>query len=263
MPLTAYFDETGHSRDPQVNFAGMAGLVASVDKWRAFESDWAVLLKENNIPSLHMKEFAHYKGPFEGWDEVRRQRFLKQVVDIILATEGMPIGAVVDLRVYRQLEVRARERLLNPYYLCLNHCVHGAVIYGLFDPSKWEQGKPFTYSGEKVNLVFDQNHEFGGMVPLLMSRLEKPPLYNGQVGDYTFSSMRKQIPLQAADFIAYELGRTLKNLLAGRPPIYSWGLDQIFRLSWAHESMPWFVVYDEKLLKQMEARLLSQFERGM
>ncbi|HXG66476.1 MAG TPA: DUF3800 domain-containing protein [Blastocatellia bacterium] len=257
MPLTAYFDETGHSRDPQVNFVGMAGLAASAEKWEAFENEWAELLEEYGVPSLHMKEFAHGRGAFEGWAEVRRRRFLGQAIEIILNTGGMPVGAIVDLRAYRQLDARVQEHLRDPYYMCLNVCVHGALVYGLFNPLA-EQ--PFSYSGEKINIVFDQNHEFAGLVPSFMSVLEKRPLYNGQVGGYTFSSSMKQMPLQAADFIAYEMGRTFKNLIAGRPPMFSWGLRRIFELSWAREIIPWFVVYEAKTLKHIESRMLNKLK---
>jgi hypothetical protein len=261
MPLTAYFDETGHSADPQVNCAGMAGMVATVNAWKVFEGQWADLLAEYKVTALHMKYLAHYKKEFADWDEVKRRRFLGRAVDIILATEGMPVGAIVDLRTFRQLDKRVQERMRDPYYMCMNVCVHGAMIYGLFDPVKWEQGNPFEYSSEKINLVFDQNHEFAGLVPSLMAVLEKQPLYNGQVGDYTFSSMTKQLPLQVADFIAYETGRVFKNLLARRSPVFSWGLQQIFRLSFAREMAPWFVIYDEKTLRNMERAFLKVIER--
>jgi hypothetical protein len=261
MPLTGYFDETGHSRDPQVSCAGMAGMVASVEAWKVFETDWSSLLQEYSVSALHMKYFAHYKGDFEGWDEVKRRRFLGRAVDIILGTGGMPVGALVDLRAYRQLDTRVQERLTDPYYMCLNVCVHGAMVYGLFDPVKWSQGHPFVFSNEKIQLVLDQNHELAGFVPKLMAFLESRPLYNGQVGDYTFSSMTKQLPLQAADFIAYEMGRCFKNLIAGRSPVFSWGLQQVFRLSFAREMIPWFSIYDEKVLKNMEGAILRKIER--
>lgn len=261
MPLTAYFDETGHSRDPKISFAGMAGMVASVEAWKVFEKDWAMLLKAEDVPELHMKELAHYKGAFTGWDEVRRRRFLKQAVDIVFATKGMPLGAAVDLRAYRQLDARVQERLRDPYYMCLNVCVHGAMVYGLFDQSEWEQGHPFVYTNERVNLVFDENHEMATLVPSFMAAMGKRPLYNKQIGNYTFSSSAKEMPLQAADFIAYEMGRTCKNLIAGRSPAFSWGLQQVFQLSAMQELAPWFSVYNADTLKRIERGMLDKIAR--
>ena len=53
--LTAYFDETGHSRDPKANIAGIAGFVASARRWEVFETDWRLLLGKNGLSEYHIR----------------------------------------------------------------------------------------------------------------------------------------------------------------------------------------------------------------
>ena len=74
--LYGYMDETGHSSDESQNFNGMAGLLAQDAEWTRLEKKWKVTLKQFQIPFFHMKDFAHFRGHFEGWKEDKRQRLL-------------------------------------------------------------------------------------------------------------------------------------------------------------------------------------------
>ncbi|MDQ3755927.1 MAG: hypothetical protein M3371_14490 [Acidobacteriota bacterium] len=67
--LSAFFDETGHSRDEKQLFNGMAGVLAPADHWEAFEKKWKRTLQEFEIPFFHMKDFANFRKCFEGWSE--------------------------------------------------------------------------------------------------------------------------------------------------------------------------------------------------
>lgn len=40
LDLTAYFDESGHSDDPALHFAGMAGFVAPLIAWEIIGKLW-------------------------------------------------------------------------------------------------------------------------------------------------------------------------------------------------------------------------------
>jgi hypothetical protein len=59
--LTAYMDETGHSKDERQRFNGMAGLLAPTREWERLEIKWKKTLKEFKLPYFHMKDFAKRK----------------------------------------------------------------------------------------------------------------------------------------------------------------------------------------------------------
>jgi hypothetical protein len=91
--LTAYMDESGHSADPAYHFAAMAGFVAPLKVWEVVGDIWERVCKwkpfELQEP-FHMKDFAHFKGQFEGWDEQKRKALYGRLVQIITLAEPTP-----------------------------------------------------------------------------------------------------------------------------------------------------------------------------
>ena len=64
----AYFDETGHSNDPNTGYVGIAGFVAPAGEWGIFEQHWNATLRNAGLDQpFHMVDFAHFRGQFEGW----------------------------------------------------------------------------------------------------------------------------------------------------------------------------------------------------
>lgn len=57
--LTAYMDETGHSKDERQRFNGMAGLLAPTWAWEEFEPKWKQTLKEAITYLTHIAPDGH------------------------------------------------------------------------------------------------------------------------------------------------------------------------------------------------------------
>ena len=103
LALTAYMDESGHSADPALHFAGMAGFIAPGLAWDEFEKSWSAILNQFELEWFHMNEFAHFEGPFEGWDEKRRRDLFGQLIGVIKKTRAIPTGAVVSVADFNSL----------------------------------------------------------------------------------------------------------------------------------------------------------------
>jgi len=58
-----YFDVSGTRLDSDI--ISVAGFVSDVQQWLKFEEEWREVLGEFGVPYLHMRKFAHFKGPFE------------------------------------------------------------------------------------------------------------------------------------------------------------------------------------------------------
>lgn len=96
--LRVYGDESGKEADSEV--ISMAGFIATIDEWGAFEASWRkMLLNNKNAPYLHIKELRANKlsknGPFCDWRQSDIDAFLKCAVDEILSSPLRGFGCAV------------------------------------------------------------------------------------------------------------------------------------------------------------------------
>lgn len=113
--LIGYFDESGHSSG--TDFVALAAFVAAESEWKQFDNQWQSVLKKNNAPYLHMREFAHFRGPFEGWTEKSRRTFLEQCVITINSFHAIAIGAVMAVENFAILNNNCQLKLQDPFFV--------------------------------------------------------------------------------------------------------------------------------------------------
>jgi hypothetical protein len=86
--------------------------------------EWRRLLAEElNIPWLHMKDFAHYKKPFDHLNEADRVKVLKALINTIKKCGLTAFGVVIrlpDLRRFNAERDRNIEALPLALYVCMN-----------------------------------------------------------------------------------------------------------------------------------------------
>src|SRR5689334_16457589 len=88
LMLSAYLDETGHSKDELQRFNGIAGFLAPAKKWIEFERSWNRTLtsKEFDLPYFHMREFeakdkdGNPRGRYKGWSKEKRERLYSKLM---------------------------------------------------------------------------------------------------------------------------------------------------------------------------------------
>lgn len=102
--LKAYLDSSGEEQDSQHKVCSLAGYITTTNKWRKFEKLWKQRLTDYKVPYLHMKEFAHYRPPFDIFkdnesnkEKPERKLFLQSLINIMEDTNLMGIGSVVRL----------------------------------------------------------------------------------------------------------------------------------------------------------------------
>ena len=83
---TVYLDESG--RAGHTEFVGIAGVDAEDAEWAAFDSNWNAALSRHGAPYLHMREFAHFGGPFKRWTEEQRRALMR---DCLGAMNDLPV----------------------------------------------------------------------------------------------------------------------------------------------------------------------------
>jgi len=196
-PIALYGDASGKEEDPII---AVGGVIARTDEWLKFEPKWNAVLKEFGVPYFHMREFAHSVEAYKvGWkkNEIKRKAFVDALVKVIIPHVSYWMVACVLRSDYQKVDAdyQLHERYY-PYTLCAMPCVDQAVAWR---DAHWptvdmefffECGDP--HRGQLTNAV----HARTGIDPIFRSR--------------------KTVPLQVADFAAYEVRYIYNQLSVSR-----------------------------------------------
>lgn len=255
--LTAYADETGHSRDEQQKFVGMAGLLAPALNWEAFERKWKATLasKEFNIPYFHMKEFAHSKETFKDWEgnERRRRKLFGRLMLHIETALALPFGVIIPMDELRKFTKEQQELLLDPYFLCFQSVTAACTTFLDFHNLPKE---------EKIALVFSEQGEFKNRALQIydgVMKLEGTSIHRS-TSSPTFRDMREIVPLQAADIVAYEMYKEFERHLYKPNAETRFGYKRIVKMSQRLGFRPMFRYFTKTDLAQYigEAEFLNK-----
>src|SRR6266581_4226110 len=117
-------DETGHAADDAQRFCGMAGFLATADRWQIFEDRWNEVLKDYGARYMHMREFVPSRKEFLGWkNQTKKERFYRELLKVLRDIKAIPFGSIISLNGYRRLSDKDRELFNEPYLRSLADCV--------------------------------------------------------------------------------------------------------------------------------------------
>lgn len=223
LRLLAYFDESGHSRDPDTKFLGIAGCLSEATIWHKVEREWKAVLESESLPYWHMREFAHSQGAFNKWkgNECKRREVYARLWQIILAAKVLPLGCFVPFSEYHQyFQEDYNKPFSEPYYLCYLQCI-GFIA----------QTKDFEIVHE-ILPVFDNKDGIKGESLKMYDHLSDR--FSGKIVPPVFSNTRDALPLQIADIIAYESKKEFERQLDSQDKKPRWGfyrLDELIKES--------------------------------
>ena len=194
----SFFDESGGA-DHQ--FIAVCGWLAEREAWQSFEAEWKAMLEHYGVPYFHMKEIAQFRGPFVKWYSKRdeREEFMKEATRLIRETVKMGVLVVVRYDAWRKLNLRydLERQWRSPYVLAGRFCIGRAT--------SWVRKQGFTE--RDVQYFFDGGGpDMGGLVELAKrDGLHIPAFHSGRDTETEYGL----IPLQAADFLAYEVRKAV------------------------------------------------------
>lgn len=221
--FTACFDAGGSQHDQQ--FLVVAGFVSSADTWIRFDQKWRERLAKDGVRYFHMEEFAHFRGEFRnGWrnNEKKRREILSDLLYIIESHAFRKFGCAIEHKqLTSTISKKQREKyLLDAYSFAGLYCAHQV--------NKWRINERISTLPE---LVFEDGDLGKGH---LMERLKKDgfgtPIFRQKKDDENDRGNRRAFtPLQAADFLAYEIFLANKRWT---DPNYKarWGIEQFHRI---------------------------------
>ena len=201
--LTAYFDASGGAEQHSVV---IAGFVQTANNWVEFEREWRVFLDRYQVPYLHMSEFAHSTGRFKKWKEKEheptRRAFMKEALTLINEHGCWSFATVVVSEDFNQIvqELNMGHLLGNAYTFAAS-CIL-SYITAWCDEQRMNQ--PMEY-------IFEKGDAKQGVLRGIMERNGLPaPIFRPKQPE---DSQVAIAPLQASDFLAYEVRRGYKDLV--------------------------------------------------
>ena len=214
--LTGAFDASG---DKSTALFCVAGFASSEKDWHSFSEAWSKRLARDEITFFRAVDAAFFTGPFQHWknkanrEDLRRSLF-SDLMDILKRHVYHRFGCVIRNNTFDKMseELRAKFRL-TAYTLASLSCERQFRGWVLREFAGANPQMP-------VRMVFEDGDEgfsdlsawttaFRGTVSVSREP-KKDAILNDGIIRYGF------IPLQAADWLAYELRLALQHHNEGR-----------------------------------------------
>lgn len=203
--FTASFDASGHESDQR--YLVVAGFVSSQEHWSEFSRRWTERLRKDRIKLFHAAACENNTNEFWGWkDKTKEKLKLKEdLIEIIHSCTYRMFVSTIEIETLGKLSRGNRQHYgLRAYSLAGRTCAARVREWALSFNSRsvpelvFEEGDVGTKELE-VRLLED-----GFARPGFRPKKDKQTK-DGQI-------VEGFIPLQAADFLAYEVFLAFKTL---------------------------------------------------
>jgi hypothetical protein len=198
MMLKTFMDETGIHDDAEIVAVGC--YIAKPKTWRDWTRAWNQAKKPINV--FHATDCANLRGEFDGWTKEQRDALVAKLMPIIAdhGMAGMVIGVQLnDLNEGMKDHPELMEMFGTPYTACfqwvITSIIHLATQHG---------------SGQRMVFVHEVNDYKGDAMKAFDYVHKELNPRNIRMG-LGFGAKTEYPPLQAADVLAYEGGKFLKN----------------------------------------------------
>ena len=197
-----FFDNSGDAEDPQHKVLTVGGFFANESQWAKFEDSWKTNLSAYQVPYLHMKEFAHFLGPFaifKDHDEERRN-FLRGCISAISGA-GITQSVCHGIRL-KDVGTFNKEynKSVDPFSFCL---------YIAFIDIQARFGRD-----THIELIIDRFSKVTKKIYLAEEYSRTDVFFHHPAFNIAARSLSEDLsfkdvmPLQAADFLVWELRKS-------------------------------------------------------
>ncbi len=249
--LKVYLDETGIHDDAEM--VAVAGYISRPKHWQAWTKDWNVHKRrvpagKKPIKVFHSTDCATYHKEFDGWTKEERDPYVAQLLPVMPSHDlaGIVIGVNLrDLAAAMKSHPELVEMFGTPYTACFQWAI--SIIMEIAT----DRG-----NGERMAFIHEVN-DFKGECFKAFEYVQANLNPRGIPITLGFGSKEDYPPLQAADVLAYEGGKFLKNP-TGIPRRAWTALDpdksRIIARSYSKTNADELI----RLLTEFRARLLAQ-----
>lgn len=162
-------------------------------------------MQKRPIRVFHAVDSANLRGEFKGWTRAARDEYVAKLLPVI--GDAPLVGHVVgfdnrDFEAVAEANPRARDALGTPYGFCL----HVSLEIILRDLNR-------LGIRDRINIVHESN-DYRGDAAASFDWIRSRPEHEGRDLRFSFADKAGAAPLQAADILAYEGNKRLRNLEA-------------------------------------------------
>lgn len=194
-----YMDESGVHDGSPVTCTGFFFARPSI--WIEWTKKWN--LRKRPIKVFHAVDCANLRGEFDGWTDEKRDKYVKQLLPTI--PEFHILGTVVGFD-NKALERAMRnfpslsETIVNPYEACFQ--IGLMEVFRTLDRLGIE---------DRVAIIHEDN-DCKGELLTCFDWISNYGLNKGRRMSLTFAGKDEATPLQAADALAYEGNKRIRNI---------------------------------------------------
>lgn len=212
--LTFAFDAAG---DESTEYLTVAGFASSMADWDGFTDKWQSRLQRDNIEFFRAVDANSFRGPFKHWRDLPERNQLRRalfadLMDLIKSHAYRKFGCTIHNKQFRSSNNEARSNFVeSAYSLAARTCEKYARTWVIQD---WKSSPDLP-----VAFVFEAGDPGQAR---LRERLVKdagriPPTFRPKLDVVRLDGMieRGFVPLQAADWLAWELNRASRDADSG------------------------------------------------
>lgn len=205
--LKVAMDESGVHDDSPVLTVG--AYIARPRQWQAWTKAWNV--QKRPIGVFHAVDCANLRGEFDGWDGDRRDDYVRDLLPVI-ANAKLP-GVVIGIHLHEfEKAMKGRDDLRaicpTPYEACFHWVVQSIMNIAS------EHG-----SRDRIGFIHETNdYRQQALEAFAWIKQNGNPL--GAVIGLQFADKADYVPLQAADVLAYEGNKRIRD--PSRPERRAW-----------------------------------------
>jgi hypothetical protein len=206
--LKGYFDDSGTHDGSKV--VAIGGCVAREEQWALFEPEWRDMLKHFGIDEYRSVDLQAFEGEFKGWDETKRRQLVAWAAKIGEQWAKAPFSSLLIRKDYEQVVpdwAKLTAAFGDEYNFCFQMTVGQVMAWmGYLNPPM-----PQT---DQIAFIFDQQPKKEGLTRFSYDQIKKFRDPHDRMGAFGFVSSKRFVPLQFADFIAYESYKELDRQLS-------------------------------------------------
>ena len=201
--------------------AVVAGYAGFDDDWVNFCGRWQTTLNEYKVKIFHFSEFADKKNkakdpkwPYYGWPDEKRHEFLFKLASIAGSRSRFPVAAAFQLAHFhsdQSIKGKLKEMGLRDEQINGPHLVYLGLFADIYEVFFKEVKFHHPNFNDTISFTFDDKVGDSFWRVAAHDMYERYRKTNPGLMAPTFGNTFYQVPLQAADMIAYRLRQLWEN----------------------------------------------------
>ena len=200
VPCHFYFDDAFTHEDSEA--VAFGGWYSTFDRWIELESAWKRALREEGVTAFHATDVDGGHGEYAGWSKQRANQFMARLTVMVSSYAQFAVGCGILRAEYQRL---TPDWFQKDFRDPLHYCVYGTMAVLI---RQYQLGN-IKMPQSPARTMIEQKPGYEGMMTDIYYRYQRnvaPEL----LGHLSWGD-KNDIPLQAADLIAHEIGKFVAN----------------------------------------------------